>query len=110
LSNACLCKGHGDFSGGSPRVLKELKVSEVRDGPGAKYGGPYAYLSKLRRDSVGADFQSVRKLTNYVCAAPLESRLSVRLLRNPTFSMIFPILAVELLNHNGLKYYQKFIN
>ena len=35
------------------------------------------YLSKLRRDSVGADFQSVRKLTNYVCATPLESRLSV---------------------------------
>ena len=24
-------------------------------------------------DSVGADFQSVRKLTNYVCAKPLES-------------------------------------
>jgi hypothetical protein len=22
----------------------------------------------LRRDSVGADFQSVRKLTNYICA------------------------------------------
>ena len=35
------------------------------------------YLSKLRRDSVGADFQSVRKLTNYVCATPLESCLSV---------------------------------
>ena len=34
------------------------------------------YLSKLRRDSVGADFQSVRKLTNYVCAEPLESHLS----------------------------------
>ena len=34
------------------------------------------YLSKLRRDSIGADFQSVRKLTNYVCAKPLESRLS----------------------------------
>jgi hypothetical protein len=32
--------------------------------------------SKLRRDSVGAGFQSVRKLTNYVCAKPLESRLS----------------------------------
>ena len=28
------------------------------------------YLSKLRRDSIGADFQSVRKLTNYVCAKP----------------------------------------
>ena len=37
----------------------------------------YCYLSKLRRDSVGADFQSVRKLTNYVCAKPPESRLSV---------------------------------
>ena len=36
-----------------------------------------AYLSKLRRDSVGADFQSVHKLTNYVCAAPPESCLSV---------------------------------
>ena len=35
------------------------------------------YLSKLRRDSVGVDFQSVRKLTNYVCAKPPESRLSV---------------------------------
>jgi hypothetical protein len=34
------------------------------------------YLSKLRRDSVGADFQSARKLTNYVSAAPSESRLS----------------------------------
>ena len=33
------------------------------------------YLSKLRRDSIGADFQSVRKLTNYVCAKPLESPL-----------------------------------
>jgi len=33
------------------------------------------YLSRLRRDSVGADFQSVRKLTNYICAAPPESRL-----------------------------------
>ena len=31
------------------------------------------YLSKLRRDSVGADFQSVRRLTNYVCAKPPES-------------------------------------
>ena len=36
----------------------------------------YRYLSRLRRDSVGADFQSVRKLTNYVCAKPPESRLS----------------------------------
>ena len=35
------------------------------------------YLSKLRRDSVGPDFQSVRTLTNYVCAKPPESRLSV---------------------------------
>ena len=34
------------------------------------------YLSGLRRDSVGADFQSVRKLTNYICAKPLELRLS----------------------------------
>jgi hypothetical protein len=34
------------------------------------------YLSRLRRDSVGADFQSVRKLTNYICAKPPESRLS----------------------------------
>ena len=34
------------------------------------------YLSRLRRDSIGADFQSVRKLTNYVCAKPPESRLS----------------------------------
>jgi hypothetical protein len=34
------------------------------------------YLSRLRRDSVGADFQSVRKLTNYICAKPLELRLS----------------------------------
>ena len=33
------------------------------------------YLSKLRRNSVGADFQSVRKLTNYICAKPPESRL-----------------------------------
>jgi len=37
----------------------------------------HPYLSKLRRDSVGADFQSVRKLTNYVCVAPPVSRLSV---------------------------------
>ena len=34
------------------------------------------YLSKLRCDSVGTDFQSARKLTNYVSAAPSESRLS----------------------------------
>ena len=34
-----------------------------------------SYLSKLRRDSVGSDFPSVRKLTNYVCAKPPESRL-----------------------------------
>ena len=33
------------------------------------------YLSKLRHDSIGVDFQSVCKLTNYVCAKPLESRL-----------------------------------
>ena len=33
------------------------------------------YLSKLRRDSIGADFQSVRKLTNYVYAKSLELRL-----------------------------------
>ena len=33
------------------------------------------YLSRLRRDSVGADFQSVRKLTNYICAKPPESRV-----------------------------------
>ena len=38
--------------------------------------GRWGYLSKLRRDSIGTDFQSVRKLTNYVCAKPLESRLS----------------------------------
>ena len=31
-----------------------------------------SYLSKLRRDSIGTDFQSVRKLTNYICAKPLE--------------------------------------
>jgi len=35
------------------------------------------YLSKLRRDSIGPDFQSVRKLTNYVCAKPPVLRLSV---------------------------------
>ena len=34
------------------------------------------YLSRLKRDSIGTDFQSVRKLTNYICAKPLESRLS----------------------------------
>ena len=28
-------------------------------------GYNHTYLSKLRRDSIGADFQSVRKLTNY---------------------------------------------
>ena len=33
------------------------------------------YLSNLRRDSIGTDFQSVFKLTNYVCAKSLESRL-----------------------------------
>ena len=37
----------------------------------------HPYLSKLRRDSVGSDFQLVRKLTNYICAKPPESRLSV---------------------------------
>ena len=29
----------------------------------------------VRRDSVGSDFYSVRKPTNYVCAKPPESRL-----------------------------------
>ena len=44
-----------------------------------KVGGVNArrYLSKLRRDSVGSDFQSVYKLTNYVCVKPPESYLSV---------------------------------
>jgi hypothetical protein len=37
---------------------------------------PLRYLSRLRRDSVGPDFQLVRKLTNYICAKPPESRLS----------------------------------
>ena len=35
------------------------------------------HLSKLKRDPVGLDFYSVRKLTNYVYAKPPESRLSV---------------------------------
>jgi hypothetical protein len=37
----------------------------------------YPYLSKLGRDSVGTDFQSVRKLTNCVYAVPLELYLGV---------------------------------
>jgi len=36
-----------------------------------------SYLSKLRHDSISADFQSARKLTNYVSATPSESRLSM---------------------------------
>ena len=43
------------------------------------------YLSRLRRDSVGACF--------------------VTLISIPAISMNFSILAVKLLNHNGLKYY-----
>ena len=34
------------------------------------------YLSKLRRNSISADFQLVRRLTNYVYIKPLELRLS----------------------------------
>jgi hypothetical protein len=37
--------------------------------PGSMASSVHSYLSKLRRDSVGADFQSVRKLTNYVLSA-----------------------------------------
>ena len=36
------------------------------------------YLSKLRRNSAGADFQSVRKPTNHIRTAPPESRLRVQ--------------------------------
>ena len=32
----------------------------------------FLYLSRLGRNSVGADFQLVRKLTNYICAKPPE--------------------------------------
>jgi len=61
---------------GNPGILTELSatLSELRASDSSV--GLY-YLSKLRRDSVGADFQSVRKLTNYVCVKPPESRLSV---------------------------------
>ena len=36
----------------------------------------FTYLNRLRRDSISADFQLVCKLTNYICAKPLELRLS----------------------------------
>ena len=39
------------------------------------------YLSKLRRDSVGADFQSARKLTNYVSAVTSASSDVILLVR-----------------------------
>ena len=70
-------------------------------------------LSKLRRDSVGADFQSVRKLTNYIYAAPPKSRpkhFSNTLYKQSSAFYDFPIFAVKLLNYNGLKYHQKFID
>ena len=70
-------------SGLPKKSLEERKVSSeggrLKASGGKKEGleAAVSYLSKLRCDSVGADFQSVRKLTNYVCAAPPESRLSV---------------------------------
>ena len=70
-------------SGLPKKSLEERKVSSEggrSKASGGKKEGPEAavsYLSKLRRDSVGADFQSVRKLTNYVYATPPELHLSV---------------------------------
>src|SRR6202020_2374630 len=55
-----------------PAVRRQGKTMQPRN----LFGRAPVYLSRLRRDSVGADFQSVRKLTNYVCAKPPESRLS----------------------------------
>ena len=57
----------------SPVMISQSGAPRLRASVGA-LASPY--LSRLRRDSVGADFQSVRKLTNYVCAKPPESRLS----------------------------------
>ena len=43
--------------------------------------------------------QSAYWLTTLVLHYKITSK------HNPTFFMIFPLLAVELLNHNSLKYY-----
>jgi len=70
-------------------------------------GRMQVYLSKLSRDSVGVGFQSVRKLTNRIRGKPPESRLRYfcnTLYERSTLFMVFPIFAVKLLNHNGLKY------
>ena len=67
-----------------------LYLSKLRrDSVGADFltSEAQTYLSRLRRDSVGADFQSVRKLTNYVCAKPLE------------FSNIYCILSADARSH-----------
>ena len=57
-----------------------------------------SYLSKLRRDFIGADFQPSRL-----------TKSEANLLSRATF-MIFPIFTVEFLDRNGLKYYQKVID
>jgi hypothetical protein len=80
--------GQIDELAGREWLVRESKrdgpVAEAREGsPGGdvlRSAGTIicrgqCYLSRLRRDSVGADFQSVRKLTNYICAKPPESRL-----------------------------------
>ena len=56
--------------------LSMLRLRNFTSASPVTPASPDHYLSKLRRDSIGTDFQSVRKLSNYVCAKPLESRLS----------------------------------
>ena len=90
-----------------PRLMDKL-WSDISNQPHQSFS-----LFRLRRDSVGADFQSVRKLTNYICAKPPEitsEAVFQRLLGAPTISTIFPIFVVELLNHNSLKYYQRLVD
>jgi len=71
------------------------------------------YLSKLRRDSIGAESigpQAGDSPRSWCTIEITSEAVSQGFLGAPAISAIFPIFAVELLNHNSLKYYQKFIN
>ena len=57
------------------------------------------YLSQLRRDSVGADFQSVRKLTNPQGATSLEYWIRERI-ETVKRSFVIPHESLQSINQN----------
>ena len=61
-------------------IRGSLTTGQVAIGYSVQPGHFPTYLSKLKLDSVGADFKLVRKLTNYIHGASLKLRL--RLFRN----------------------------